>query len=369
MNQPYLLLTPGPLSTSAAVKEAMQVDLSTWDQDYLAITEDIRQQLVALAQAKLDTYTAVLLQGSGSYGVEAVLNTVLPKKEQQAYGCLMIAINGAYGKRMAEMADRLQIQHVDLEVPETEPITLELVQTFFKQHPEITHFAMIHCETTTGILNPIETIFPWVKAQNVTTIVDAMSSFGGIPIDVPALGIDFLISSANKCIQGVPGFSFVIANCRQLENCQNRSTSVSLDLYAQYISFKEHPGKWRFTSPTHTVLAFQEALHELALEGGIEARHCRYRQNQTTLVAGMQSLGYETILPTDYQSPIITTFKMPSDSFDFQTFYDILKRRHFVIYPGKTTKVPSFRIGTIGNVDGTQIATLLETIKTVQQYL
>ncbi|QAR34856.1 2-aminoethylphosphonate--pyruvate transaminase [Latilactobacillus curvatus] len=369
MNQPYLLLTPGPLSTSAAVKSAMQVDLSTWDQDYLAITEDIRQQLVALAKAQLATYTAVLLQGSGSYGVEAVLNTVLPKTYQKSYGCLMIAINGAYGKRMAEMADRLQIQHVDLVVPENEPITLDAVQAFFREHPEITHFAMIHCETTTGILNPIETIFPWVKAQNVTTIVDAMSSFGGIPIDVPELGIDFLISSANKCIQGVPGFAFVIANRASLEQCANRSTSVSLDLYAQYISFRDHPGKWRFTSPTHTILAFQQALRELALEGGIAARHTRYLQNQLQLVAGMQNLGFEALLPADYQSPIITTFKIPSASFDFQAFYDALKRRYFVIYPGKTTEGPSFRIGTIGNVDTQHIATLLATIETIQQQL
>ncbi|KRL61015.1 2-aminoethylphosphonate--pyruvate transaminase [Latilactobacillus fuchuensis] len=365
MPQPYLLLTPGPLSTSDTVKAAMQVDLSTWDSDYLAITERIRSQLLTLAGVSAPDYSAVLLQGSGSYGVEAVLNTLLPKQSKDA--CLMVASNGAYGARIAEMADRLQINHVDLIVPETKPVTAALVTAFLDQHPEVTHFAMIHCETTTGILNPIETILPQVKDRGIITIVDAMSSFGGIPINLLDLKIDFLISSANKCIQGVPGFAFVMANCAILETCQGRSTSLSLDLYDQHMSFKMHPGKWRFTSPTHTVLAFDQALSELIAEGGVAQRYQRYTANQRQLVNGMQALGYQALLPTAVQSPIITTFKTPNPDFDFNRFYQALKDRQFVIYPGKTTAAPSFRIGTIGVVDQPEISALLAAIESTQK--
>lgn len=364
MPQPYLLLTPGPLSTSKSVKAAMQVDLSTWDSDYLAITEKIRRQLLRIAGVTAPDYSAVLLQGSGSYAVEAVLNTIIPKQND---ACLMVAINGAYGARIAEMAERLHIRHVDLVVAETEPVTAELVTNFLQQHPEVTHFAMIHCETTTGILNPIESVIPLVKDLGLITIVDAMSSFGGIPINVEDLGIDFLISSANKCIQGVPGFAFVIANAPLLEACQGYSTSLSLDLYAQHMSFKEHPGKWRFTSPTHTVLAFEQALSELILEGGVSQRYLRYTANQKQLVLGMQALGYQPLLPLALQSPIITTFKTPSATFNFEAFYQALKAQRFVIYPGKTTVTPSFRIGTIGMVDQPEIKALLVAIAVAQK--
>ncbi|MHC9537070.1 2-aminoethylphosphonate--pyruvate transaminase [Dellaglioa sp. BT-FLS60] len=365
MKQPYLLLTPGPLSTTPSVKNAMQIDLSTWDSDYTAITVEIQNQLLEIAHVKSTEYAAVLMQGSGSFGVESVLETTIPKKSQNSDACLMVVINGTYGARIAEMAEKMGINHVNLVIDETTPVTLDLVQNFLKDHPEVTHFATVHCETTTGILNDINTIIPWVSAQGIVTIVDAMSSFGGIPINISNLKIDYLISSANKCIQGVPGFSFIIARIALLEQCKGNSLSVSLDLYAQHISFKEHPGKWRFTSPTHVVLAFAQALKELTIEGGVKKRFIRYTKNQHELVKGMEKLGYETLLPLATQSPIITTFKLPNASFDFPTFYQALKMKHFVIYPGKTTKEPSFRIGTIGDVSSIEIASLLTAIQEV----
>jgi Serine-pyruvate aminotransferase/archaeal aspartate aminotransferase len=234
-----------------------------------------------------------------------------------------------------------------------------------KQYPEISHFAMIHCETTTGILNPIEEIIPWVHEQEIVTIVDAMSSFGGVPINVAELGIDYLISSANKCIQGVPGFSFIIAKKSQLDKTKGIARTLSLDLYDQYIQMQKNHGKWRYTSPTHVVHAFAQALVELNIEGGVEKRYERYKQSQAELSEGMRELGYEPLIEEQWQSPIITSFKYPTDNFDFSEFYQELKKVGFVIYPGKISQVPTFRIGNIGEVYDEDIARLLESVHTI----
>ena len=259
MVENYLLLTPGPLTTSSTVKQAMNFDYCTWDEDYKKITQSFRHSLLELDQVTADEYTAVPIQGSGTYGVESVISSTFTLDDK-----LLIAINGAYGKRISEMADIYGIDHVDLVVDEREPITLEKVTEYLDEYPDITHFAMIHCETTTGILNPIEEIIPFVHERGIVTIVDAMSSFGGIPINLKAEKIDYLISSSNKCIQGVPGFSFVIANKQLLESTKGLAQTLSLDLYSQYAEMERHDGKWRFTSPTHVVHAFAQALKELS---------------------------------------------------------------------------------------------------------
>lgn len=354
----YLLLTPGPLSTTATVRAAMLQDSCTWDADYnQGVVEPIRRELVRLATGPeyQSDYSAVLLQGSGSYVVESVLGSAIGSDE-----CLLIINNGAYGARMGEMARCLGLRHHELDCGETtrpEPATIEAM---LARHPEITHLAMVHCETTTGMLNPLDDVAQLCQHRGIRLIVDAMSSFGGIPIDMGRLGIEFLISSANKCIQGVPGFGFVIARRVALAACAGRARSLSLDLHAQWQTMEQQGGKWRFTSPTHTVLAFAQALRELDEEGGIAARHRRYSENQRTLVDGMAALGFAPLLPEQWQSPIITAFYSPTHpDYRFADFYQRLKGQGFVIYPGKVSQADCFRIGNIGDVTPERVRCLL----------
>ncbi|MEH8127720.1 2-aminoethylphosphonate--pyruvate transaminase [Aeromonas veronii] len=345
----YLLLTPGPLSTTATVRAAMLQDSCTWDTDYnQGVVEPIRRELVRLATGPeyQSDYSAVLLQGSGSYVVESVLGSAIGVDE-----CLLIINNGAYGARMGQMARCLGLRHHELDCGETTRPEPAAIEAMLARHPEITHLAMVHCETTTGMLNPLDEVAELCQRRGIRLIVDAMSSFGGIPIDMGHLGIEFLISSANKCIQGVPGFGFVIARRAALVACAGRARSVSLDLHAQWQTMEQQGGKWRFTSPTHTVLAFAQALRELDEEGGIAARHQRYSENQRTLVAGMAALGFAPLLPEQWQSPIITAFYSPTHpDYRFADFYLRLKAQGFVIYPGKVSQADCFRIGNIGDV-------------------
>lgn len=354
----YLLLTPGPLSTTATVRAAMLQDSCTWDADYnQGVVEPIRRELVRLATGPEyeSDYSAVLLQGSGSYVVESVLGSAIGADE-----CLLIINNGAYGARMGEMARCLGLRHHELDCGETTRPEPAAIDTMLVRHPEITHLAIVHCETTTGMLNPLEEVAELCLRHGIRLIVDAMSSFGGIPIDMGRLGIEFLISSANKCIQGVPGFGFVIARRAALTACAGRARSVSLDLHAQWQTMEQQGGKWRFTSPTHTVLAFAQALRELDEEGGIAARHQRYSENQRTLVAGMAELGFAPLLPEEWQSPIITAFYSPAHpDYRFADFYQRLKGQGFVIYPGKVSQADCFRIGNIGDVTPERVRALL----------
>ncbi|MCM3598378.1 2-aminoethylphosphonate--pyruvate transaminase [Metabacillus idriensis] len=360
MNNPYLLLTPGPLSTSKTVRESMLKDWCTWDKDYNAIVQDIRMRLTALAAPGSEEYTAVLMQGSGTFSVESVISSVIPKEN----GKLLVACNGAYGERIADMAVILGIPTIIYRSDEQTVLDIESIQELLETHKDLTHLAVVHCETTTGMLNPIEDISRLAKEHGLITIVDAMSSFGGIPIDVSALKIDYLISSANKCIQGVPGFGFIIAKKEELAACKGNARSLSLDLYDQFETMEKHNGKWRFTSPTHVVRAFFQALVELEEEGGVLARYERYKENQHRLVEGMQSMGFAPLLNQENQSPIITAFLYPKGaSFTFEGFYEALKQKGFVIYPGKISKLDTFRIGNIGEVFPEDIDRLLTAIK------
>ncbi|GLR08417.1 2-aminoethylphosphonate--pyruvate transaminase [Mixta theicola] len=360
----YLLLTPGPLTTSRTVKEAMLFDSCTWDEDYnLDTVQAIRQQLVSLA-TQAEDYTSVLLQGSGSYAVEAVLGSAIGETDK-----VLIVSNGAYGARMIEMASLMGIAHRAYDCGEINRPDASEIDRILDEDRSITHIAMVHCETTTGMLNPIAEVAELAQRYGKIYIVDAMSSFGGIPLDVAALKIDFLISSANKCLQGVPGFAFVIARQHELEKCKGRSRSLSLDLYAQWRCMEDHQGKWRFTSPTHTVLAFAQALRELAEEGGVEARYARYRSNQRALVTGMRMLGFETLLDDTLHSPIITAFYSPQDpTWRFADFYQRLKAQGFVIYPGKVSKSDCFRIGNIGEVYPSDITGLLAAVESAMYW-
>jgi 2-aminoethylphosphonate-pyruvate transaminase len=342
---PYLLLTPGPLSTTKTVKAVMLRDWCTWDDDYNELVQEIRARLVDLATHQ-PGYTAVLMQGSGTFAVESVIGSVVPE------GCKILVIaNGHYGDRIGLIARTLRIPMHILDFGETGFPDLELVESVLRFQSDLTHVAVVHCETTTGMLNPVSEIGRLTRFYGKTYIVDAMSSFGGIPLDVADIGADYLISSANKCIQGVPGFGFIIAHRRDLEECAGRARSLSLDLFHQWKEMETRGGKWRFTSPTHVVRAFAQALDELDEEGGVPARYARYCANHQVLVRGMKELGFQCLLPGEYQSPIITAFVQPeAPGFAFKPFYTRLKQRGFVIYPGKVTGADTFRIGNIGHV-------------------
>ncbi|MFH1302470.1 MAG: 2-aminoethylphosphonate--pyruvate transaminase [Planctomycetota bacterium] len=354
---PYLLLTPGPLTTTQSVRDAMRDDFSTWDIDYNQRVMEIRKRLVQLA-AGSPGYTAVLMQGSGTFAVEATIGSVIPPD-----GKLLVISNGAYGKRIGQIARCLKIALHELSYPETELPDLDQIREILACDGTITHVAMVHCETTTGMLNPAAEVGKIVAEAGKDYILDAMSSFGGIPLSMEAFHVDYLISSANKCIQGVPGFGFVIANQSKLELTAGFARSLSLDLFDQWNEMEHKGGKWRYTSPTHVVCAFLQALQELEAEGGVLRRHARYAENQSTLVSAMHKLGLRTLLPRELQSPIITSFYDPEfPAFSFNQFYDELKRRRYVIYPGKISQAETFRIGNIGNVFPADMQHLVEQI-------
>lgn len=362
MERNYLLLTPGPLSTSESVRHAMLQDWCTWDKDYNeGIVTPLRHDLLAIAGLDEADYTTVLLQGSGTYCVEATIGATVRPEDK-----LLILANGAYGKRMAQIADYYKLNYVLVSLGETELVTGEVARKALEANPGVTHLSMVHSETTTGLLNPIEEVAEVIRGRGITFIVGAMSSFAGVPIDIKGLGIDFLVSSANKCIQGVPGFGFIIAKKDKMLATKGNARSLSLDIYAQWETMEKGHGKWRFTSPTHVVRAFYQAMQELKEEGGIEARHRRYVENHRTLVDGMRALGFQTLLSDDKQGCIITSFLYPSADFDFADFYNKLKGKGFVIYPGKISDADTFRIGNIGDIYPSDIKALLEAIREVR---
>lgn len=352
------LLTPGPLTTSAATKNAMLKDWGSWDSDFNALTASIRQQLLTMADADPEVFVCVPMQGSGTFAVEATLASVTEREAPT-----LILSNGAYGKRAAGIMRYLGRDVQVMDKGDYLPPLPEEVDAWLTAHPEIASVVLVHCETSSGILNPLEAIAAVVKKHGKRFIVDAMSSFGGVPIDLEQVPLDALISSANKCIEGVPGFGFVIIRRSVLEASAEQSHSLSLDLHAQW-DYMERTGQWRFTPPTHSVVAFQRALEQHREEGGVAGRFARYSANRDVLVSGMRHLGFQTLLDDAWLSPIITTFLSPADTnFDFKRFYCELKTRGFLIYPGKLTAVDSFRIGHIGQVNADVMHSLLKAIE------
>lgn len=344
MKNKYKLLTPGPLTTTDSVKAEMMVDHCTWDDEYKSITQKIRSQLLNIAHVCDNEYTSILMQGSGTFGVEAVLSSVVGNEDK-----ILFLTNGAYGERMLKIADYHHLSYLVYHEDYNCIPNAKTVRDLLEKNPDITHVAMVHCETTTGILNNIEVIGALCAEYGKIYIVDAMSSFGGMDIPVKEYHIDFLISSANKCIQGVPGFSFIIAKLSALEASKGRARSLSLDIYDQWLTMNTD-GKWRFTSPTHTVLAFSKALDELIERGGVEARYNRYARTNHLLIEKMEELGIHAYIQQEYRSPIITTFLYPEQNFDFTDMYNFVKERGYAIYPGKLTKIDTFRMGNIGEI-------------------
>lgn len=360
-----LLFTPGPLTTSASVKEAMLRDLGSRDTAFIAAILAIRNSLLGLAGLSREKgYECVLMQGSGTFGVESVIGSAVPPG-----GKLLVVINGAYGERILKIAGVLGIECEALRCNENRKTDPGEVAGRLEADESITTVAIVHCETTTGIINPVEETGSIVREAGKTYIVDAMSSFGAIELDLEAAEIDFLVSSANKCIEGVPGFSFVICRAGALDHCEGQARSLSLDLFAQWQGLETN-GQFRFTPPTHTLLAFERALEELAEEGGVAGRAARYSRNYDTLVAGMREMGFVEYLARGDQGYIITSFRYPTHpAFDFTEFYTRLGEKDLVIYPSKVSDADCFRIGNIGRIQESDVRNLLKAIASILEEL
>jgi 2-aminoethylphosphonate-pyruvate transaminase len=359
-----VLFTPGPLTTSQTVKQAMLHDIGSRDERFIQVINDIRQDLLRLAGVDPAQWEAVLMQGSGTFGLEATLGTGIPRE-----GGLLVVVNGAYGRRLVKMAQVLGIPVESIDFPEDSLPDPARVAAHLEQSPGLTHVAMIHCETTTGLMNPVSEIGAVVHEAGKRFILDAMSSFGAVPVDLEGWHVDWLVSSANKCIEGVPGFSFVLARREELEKTRGWARSLSLDLYDQWKGLETN-GQFRFTPPTHALLAFRRALDELWDEGGVEGRQKRYAANRQTLCEGMRRMGFREYLEPGLGGNVIQTFHCPPSSrFDFHLFYELLSQRGQVIYPGKLTGADTFRIGTIGRLDPSDVWTLLATIRDAMEIM
>ncbi|HKH32978.1 MAG TPA: 2-aminoethylphosphonate--pyruvate transaminase [Beijerinckiaceae bacterium] len=339
-----LLLTPGPLTTAKSVKEVMVHDWGSRDASFLRINKAVLEGLPRIVHGE-GRFVTVPMQGSGTFAVEAMLTTFVPRN-----GKVLVLINGAYGhraKRILDIAGRKAVVHETAE--DTSP-DLAAVERILKRQKSVTHVFAVHCETTSGILNPIEEIAGIAARHGKRLLIDAMSAFGALPLDSRKVAFDAVAASSNKCIEGVPGLGFVLARKEALAETEGNATTLVLDLHDQHRNF-EKTGQYRFTPPIHVIVAFHQALQEFWAEGGVEGRGGRYAENCHVLIEGMRALGFETLLPPARQAPIIVTFHMPRHpNFVFQRFYDGLKERGYVIYPGKLTVADSFRIGCIGRL-------------------
>lgn len=354
-----LLLTPGPLTTAPAVREAMLRDWGSRDPAFIALTRRVRERLVALAGGEA-THTAVPIQGSGTFAVEAMIGTFMPPD-----GKVLVLVNGAYGRRILRICACHGHAAAVLETPEDRPVASDAIAAALAADDAVTHVALVHCETTTGVLNPLAQIAAVVAGAGRRLLVDSMSAFGALPIDARTTPFDALAASANKCLEGAPGLAFVICRTEALARCRGRSASLSLDLHDQWQAL-EATGQWRFTPPTHVLAALDRALEALAAEGGVAGRGARYRANCRLLVDGMRRLGFEPLLADDVQAPVIVTFRMPADPrFAFDAFYNGLRALGYVIYPGKLASAESFRIGCIGSIGEAEIRGALAAVAAV----
>ena len=355
-NDKYLL-TPGPLTTSLATKRAMLRDWGSRDTEFIAITRRIQDILLSIAGVEA-SHVAVPVQGSGTFGVEATLGTLIAPGQRT-----LVLENGAYGKRIVTILQRIRREVTVLHWPEDHQVDPAALDAALRDDPGIGHVVVVHCETTTGILNDMVAVGRVTKAHKRRLIIDAMSAFGALPIDGEAVPFDALIASSNKCFEGVPGMAFALIDRQWLELAEGNAHSLSLDLYEQWRGLEAN-GQWRFTPPTHVLAAFDQALAEHQAEGGVAARHRRYSANRDLLVQGMRDLGFKTLLADAVQAPIIVTFLMPADRrFDFPRFYDGLSQRGFIIYPGKLSIADSFRIGCIGALGQVEMQAAVAAVK------
>ena len=352
-----ILLTPGPLTTTLATKSAMLRDWGSWDAKFNAVTARVRAKLLDIVDGA-DTHVCVPLQGSGTFAVEAAVNTLVPRD-----GHVLVLINGAYGKRMAKLVGMMGRKVSTFETADDVPTTAQDVQRLLTQDPSITHVGLIHCETSTGILNPLPEIAAVVQRLGRRLIVDAMSSFGALPIDARNTPFDALVAASGKCVEGPPGMGFVFVKKGLLEAAAGNSTSLALDLADQH-AYMERTTQWRFTPPTHVVVALDAALDQYVAEGGREARYARYHANYASLVDGMTKLGFRVFLDPSIQAPSIVTFHAPADPrYTFTDFYNRVRDKGFVLYPGKLTQVESFRVGCIGAIGPEEMRLAVDAVR------
>ncbi|HVZ47001.1 MAG TPA: 2-aminoethylphosphonate--pyruvate transaminase [Ramlibacter sp.] len=358
-----VLLTPGPLTTTLRTKLAMLRDWGSWDADFIAVTARVRASLLKILHAE-STHVVVPLQGSGTFSVEAAVATVVPRD-----GHVLVLDNGAYCKRAAKLAQMMGRRCTVMPFDEAQPVSAQALDEKLAGDAGITHVIAVHCETGAGVLNPLERIAEVCAARGRGLIVDAMSSFGALPIDAREVRFDALVAASGKCLEGVPGMGFVFLRKDILESCAGNSQSLAMDLHDQH-TYMERTGQWRFTPPTHVVVALAEAIAQFEEEGGQPARLARYTRNWRTLVDGMARLGFMTFLDPSVQAPVIVTFHAPGDArYEFKAFYEAAKRRGFILYPGKLTQVETFRIGCIGAIGTTEMEQAVHAVELALQDL
>ena len=350
-----LLFTPGPLNTSDLTKKSTIIDLGSRDKDFIRINKLLFKKILSLGNANKG-YVCLPIQGSGTFGLEATFETLLSKKSK-----ILILTNGTYGNRIVNICQKIGKNFIVLKFPENQKIQLDKIKNILLKNKSISHLSLVHCETSSGILNPLKEIALLCKKYKKKLIVDAMSSFGVININIEKLNIEALISSTNKCLEGIPGFSFSIIKKNSLSKSRSNASSLSLDLFDQWNGFLKN-NQWRFTPPIQSILALSYALELLNKEGGISSRHKRYKNNYLTLLSGMKKIGFNCFLDSNLHSPIIVSFQMPK-KFNFNFFYNNLSKLGFIIYPGSITKEKTFRIGCIGNIYPKHIKMLLQGIK------
>ncbi len=358
-DMPYLL-TAGPVTTSRAVKIAMLADYGPRDDEFRNAIRFVRNELKRIANCD-DSYDAVLLQGSGSFAVEAAIGTFCPTKRKKT----LVICNGAHGEQTAQIFERIGRPFLRLAYRESTLPRASDVAKALDQDKSISHVWLTHIETSTGMQNPVPDIARVVKARGRVMMVDATSSFGGVALDVVECGIDVLVSTADRCLEGIPGLSFVIAQHPNLEAANGQCHSLALDLHAQWRAMEE-TGEFRFMPTTHALVALREALRELDTEGGVEGRSKRYKHNADTLRERVKALGLSLALEDAYASPIIQTILSPRvATFDFKRFYAALHDKGFAIAPGHLAQRQSFRIGCIGQVDEKIMQQLVVAIEDV----
>jgi len=344
MDRDRILLTPGPLTTTLRTKLAMLKDWGSWDADFNAVTANVRSRLLDIVHGQ-DSHVVVPLQGSGTFSVEAAVATVVPRD-----GHVLVPDNGAYCKRAAKLSQMMGRKATLMPVPEDRPVDAAAVEAQLQADPRITHVILIHCETGTGVENPLAAVAAVCERHGKGLIVDAMSSFAALPIDARSTRFDALIAASGKCLEGVPGMGFVFIRKAILDACAGNSQSLAMDLHDQHV-YMGKTGQWRFTPPTHVVVALSEAIAQFVEEGGQPARLARYTRNCQALAEGMAALGFKPFLDPAVQAPIIVTFHAPAHpAYDFKRFYEAAKARGFLLYPGKLTQVETFRVGCIGAI-------------------
>jgi len=344
MDRDRILLTPGPLTTTLRTKLAMLKDWGSWDADFNAVTAELRQRLLEIVHGH-GTHVLVPLQGSGTFSVEAAVATLVPKN-----GHVLVPDNGAYCKRAAKLTQMMGRKATVMPFAEDAPVSAAAVDERLKADPSVTHVVLVHCETGTGVENPLADIAAVCERHGKGLIVDAMSSFGALPIDARTLRFDALVAASGKCLEGVPGMGFVFIRKAVLDASAGNSQSLAMDLHDQHV-YMEKTGQWRFTPPTHVVVALAEAVTQFVEEGGQRARLNRYGDNCRTLVDGMKALHFKPFLKAEIQAPIIVTFHAPAHAgYEFRRFYEATKQRGFILYPGKLTQLETFRVGCIGAI-------------------